>query len=370
MTIAAIATYLESVAPLALQESYDNAGLIIGDPQWECSGILCTLDVTEAVIQEALEKNCNCIIAHHPLIFRPLKRLNGSDPAERAVIMAVRNNIAVYAAHTNLDNVVGGVNGKIADKLGLVNRSVMEPKTSTLKKLFTFVPDRYLERVRSAVFAVGGGHIGNYSECGFTSQGTGSFLPEAGAKPFTGVIGQRREEQEVKLEMIFPAHLEAMLVKALRAAHPYEEPAFDIINLSNAHPGTGSGVNGELKFPMDENSFLTLLQDHFQTDSIRHSPLTGKTIARIGICGGAGSFLITNALRNKIDAFVTADMKYHEFFEADGRLLICDIGHFESEQFTSDLLVELLLHKFPTFAVLKSEVKTNPVNYFLRRKPS
>ena len=363
MKISDLTSYLQTVAPLSLQEDYDNAGLLIGDPSWECSGVLCTLDVTEEVIKEALQKKCNCIVAHHPLIFRGLKRITGNSQVERTVIAAIKNDVAVFAAHTNLDNVINGVNGKIADKLGLKNRKVIEPKSSTLLKLFTFVPAEHLDKVRNALFEAGGGDISNYSECSFSHPGTGTFKPGDGAAPFSGTIGTRQNENEIKLEVILPAYKKNALLQALFRAHPYEEVAYDLVSLENDHTGTGSGLIGDIG-PIDGEEFLTLLSTSFNNGSIRHTPLTGKKITKVAVCGGAGSFLISKALNAGADAFVTGDVKYHEFFGAEGRMLLCDIGHYESEQFTTDLFIELLEKKFPTFAVLKSEVRTNPVHYF------
>ena len=363
MKISDLTSYIQTIAPLSLQEEYDNAGLLLGDPYWECTGALCTLDVTEEVVKEAVRKNCNCIVAHHPLIFRGLKRINGSNEVEKTVIAAIKNNIAVYAAHTNLDNVINGVNGKIADKLELSNRKVLDPKTSVLQKLYTFVPPSNLDSVRDALFAAGAGDISQYAECSFTHQGTGTFRPGEGTDPYSGTIGVRQQENEIKLEVILPSYKKSAVLQALFRTHPYEEVAYDLVNLANEHAGTGSGIIGDIR-PVDDQEFLQVLYNQFNNGAIRHTALNGKKISRVAVCGGAGSFLISKALNAGADAYITGDVKYHEFFEAEGRMLLCDIGHYESEQFTTDLFIELLLHKFPTFAVLKSEVVTNPVHYF------
>lgn len=363
MLIADITSYLESIAPLSLQEDYDNAGLITGDTSWQCSGILCTLDVTEAVIAEAAEKKCNLIVAHHPLIFRGLKKINGRNAVERAVISAIKKDIAVYAAHTNLDNVIDGVNGRIADTIGLRDRMVLDPKPAILKKLYTFVPVAHMDNVRNALFAAGAGHIGNYSECSFVHPGTGTFKPEAGTNPFSGTQGVRQNEDEIKLEVVLPAYNERRVIKALIGSHPYEEVAYDLVDLTNTHAGTGSGLIGTIE-PLTAKEFLILLKEKFGLQLVRHTPLADRPVERVAVCGGAGSFLISKALAAGANAYVTADIKYHEFFGAEGQMLLCDIGHYESEQFTTDLVAELLEEKFPTFAVLKSEVATNPVSYF------
>lgn len=363
MKISDLTSFLHSIAPSALQEDYDNAGLLIGDPNRECTGVLCTLDVTEEVIIDAVEKGCNLIVAHHPLIFKGLKNLSGGTYVERTVIAALKNDIAVFASHTNLDNIIGGVNGKIADKLGLTSTQVLQPKASVLRKLYTFVPASHLDKVRDALFAAGAGNISNYTECSFTHPGTGTFKPGQGTEPYSGTVGERKNEEEVKLEVILPAYRQPGVLTALFASHPYEEVAYDLINLQNDHAGTGAGVIGNIS-PVTEHEFLTRLYAIFNKNVVRHTRLTGKTIKRVAVCGGSGSFLIAKALKSGADAYITGDIKYHEFFDADGKLLLCDIGHYESEQFTTDLFMELLREKFPTFAVLKSGVNTNPVHYF------
>ena len=365
MKIQEIISFLDSVAPSSLQETYDNAGLLTGSPQWECTGIITTLDATEEVVLEAIEKNCNLIVAHHPIIFSGLRRITGKNYVEQTIITAIKNDIAIYAIHTNLDNVLHGVNAAIADKLGLINRTVLQPKNKTLKKLYTFVPVAQAEAVRSAIFTAGGGHISNYSECSFNTVGQGTFKPGEGTNPFAGKHGIRHTEDEIKMEMIFPAWQERHILEAMMAAHPYEEVAYDIIALDNQNQLVGSGLVGNLPEKLSETAFLTLLKDKFDLSVIRHTPLLGKPISKIALCGGAGSFLIGAAIATGADFYITGDVKYHEFFDANGRLVVADIGHYESEQFTIDLLFDILSQKFLTFAVLKTGVKTNPVHYFL-----
>lgn len=366
MKIADITYCLESLAHPSLQEHYDNAGLIIGDKNRECTGIICSLDATEEVIQEAIAKNCNLVVAHHPIIFGGLKKINGKNYVEKTVITAIKNDIAVYAIHTNLDNVLHGVNGKIARLLGLQNISILSPKESTLKKLFTFAPLEKAEEVRNAIFKAGGGHIGNYSECSFNAEGVGTFNGGVGTNPYVGEVGKQHREKEIKIEVIFPGWLENTIVAAMKSAHPYEEVAFDIINVSNRHLAIGSGVVGELAAPMIEGDLFVHLKNIFNLQIIRHTALLDKPIKKIALCGGAGSFLVSAALAAGAEMYITADMKYHEFFDANGRMVIADIGHYESEQFTIDLLAEILEQKFPNFAVLKTTVHTNPVQYFVR----
>jgi dinuclear metal center YbgI/SA1388 family protein len=365
MKIQDIIQVLEAKAPPALQESYDNAGLLTGQPGWECTGVLCTLDATEDVILEAKSRKCNLVVAHHPIIFGGLKKINGKNYVERTIIAAIKNDMAIYAIHTNLDNVRQGVNDRIADRLGLENRQVLSAKPGQLMKLYTFVPVAQTQQVREALFGAGAGNIGEYIETSFNVEGTGTFKGSEKTNPFVGTPGQLHEEKEVKLEVILPAYLQSRVQKALLAAHPYEEVAFDFVQLANDNQQVGSGLIAELPEAMEETGFLHMLKTSFELAVIRHTPLLGKKIKKIAVCGGSGSFLIGKAVAAGADAYISADIKYHEFFDANGRLVVADIGHWESEQYTTDLLVELLQAKFPTFAVLKSGVKTNPVNYFI-----
>lgn len=364
MKIGAIIRHLEALAAPVLQESYDNAGLITGSPDWTCTGIVVTLDATEPVIREAREKGCNLVVAHHPIVFGGLKKINGKNYVEQTIIRAIKDDIAIYAIHTNLDNVAEGVNGRMAAMLGLINTQLLAPKENTLRKLYTFVPVAHAEQLRQALFDAGAGKISNYDECSFGVAGAGTFRAGDGTNPFVGEKGKRHTEPELKLEVIFPAHIQEAVVLALKTAHPYEEVAYDIVPLLNTHPGIGSGLLGEWPEAVTETQLLEKIQAVFGTPAIRHSPLTGRPVRRVAICGGAGSFLISKALAAGADAYITADLKYHEFFDANDRLLLADPGHFETEQFTIGLLQEVLAKKFPTFAVLKTEVETNPVRYF------
>jgi dinuclear metal center YbgI/SA1388 family protein len=365
MNISEIVEHLESIAPPAYQEYYDNCGLLTGTDNRECTGIITTLDATEGVVQEAITRNCNLIVAHHPIIFGGLKKITGSNYVEKAIITAIKNDISIYAIHTNLDNVIQGVNVKIAQRLGLVNQTILLPKESTIKKLYTFVPSNHAEQVRNAIFSAGGGQIGHYSETSFNGEGTGTFKAGPGADPFVGEIGKQHQEHEIRTEIIFPSHLQQGIINALKGAHPYEEVAYDIVSLANTNQQVGAGLLGELPEPADENEFLSKIKHSFKLAVIKHTRLLGRPVGKVAVCGGAGSFLISRALKEGADFFISADIKYHEFFDANDRMVIADIGHFESEQFTIDLLYEILLKKFPTFAVLKSGIKTNPVQYFI-----
>ncbi|MEJ7586199.1 MAG: Nif3-like dinuclear metal center hexameric protein [Ferruginibacter sp.] len=365
MKIQDITTFLETIAPSVLQEDYDNAGLLTGNAGWECTGIITTLDATEAVVAEAVEKKCNLIVAHHPIIFRGLKKITGSNYVHKTMIAAIKNDIAIYAIHTNLDNVMSGVNGKMADKLGLQNRKPLQPKKGMLKKLTTYVPLLQAETVRDAIFEAGGGNIGNYSECSFNTQGEGTFKGGPGTDPFAGSPGTRHTENEIKIELVFPSWMEQTIYHALVKAHPYEEVAYDILSLDNMYTDIGSGLVGDLESPLPELAFLELIKKEFALSVIRHTPLRGKMVKKVAVCGGAGSSLINNAVNSGADFYITADVKYHEFFDANDKLVIADIGHYESEQYTIELLFDILRRKFTTFAVQKTVIKTNPVNYFI-----
>ncbi len=363
MKIKDVISAIEAFAPLQYQESYDNAGLLFGNPAWELSNVLLTLDATEEVIDEALARNCNLVVAHHPIVFGGLKKITGSNYVERVAIKAIKHDIAVYAAHTNLDNVRNGVCDMMAQRLGLEQCRVLAPKKELLKKLYTFAPHTKAEEVRDALFAAGAGHIGNYDECSFNVEGAGTFRAGEGTNPFAGKQGKRHIEPETKIEVIFPAYLESQVLQALLKSHPYEEVAYDIIRLDNAYQQAGSGLIGTLPAPMDETAFLQLVKERFHTGCVRYTPLRGRPVQQVALCGGAGSFLLKKAIAAGADAYISADFKYHEFFDAENQLVIADVGHFESEQFTIELFYNILTEKFRNFAPLKSTIRTNPVNY-------
>ncbi|WP_266364425.1 Nif3-like dinuclear metal center hexameric protein [Tellurirhabdus rosea] len=375
MTIRDITTYLETWAPLAYQESYDNAGLIVGDPATPVTGVLVTLDATEAVVEEAIARGCNLIVAHHPIVFKGLKKLNGRNYVERTVIKAIRAEVAIYASHTNLDSIVGGVNYKIAEKLGLQNVRILAPKSDTLMKLVVFVPTEAADpefagatqRVLDALYEAGAGQIGNYDRCSFRLAGTGTFRGNESSNPNLGERGVEESASEDRIEVIFPAHRQTAIMAALRkkGVHPYEEVAHYLTLLDNRNQEVGSGAVGDLPEAMDEPAFLAYLKEKMALPLIRHTPLPGRSVRRVAVCGGAGGFLLNDAVRAGAEVFITADYKYHEFFDADGRIIIADIGHFESEQYTKELIQQQLLKKFDTFAVILSETVTNPVNYFV-----
>ncbi len=358
-----IISYLDQYAPRAYQESYDNAGLLVGDDLKELTGALITLDVTEEVIQDAIENNCNLIIAHHPIIFRGLKKLTGSNYVERTVIKAIQNDICIYATHTNLDSVHNGVNNKISELLELDRLQILQPKNDTLSKLTTFIPTENSSQVLDALFRAGAGHIGQYANCSFKMNGTGTFLPDEGANPHIGERGKLEHVNEDRVEVIFPSHIKGKVMQALRKAHPYEEVAHYLHDLANENQLIGSGMIGELKSELSGEEFIAFLKEKMELKVVKHTHFSTRKIKRIAVCGGAGSFLLPVAKAKGADAFVSSDFKYHEFFDAEGKLLIADIGHYESEKFTKDLLYEILNKKFPNIALRFTKVNTNPILY-------
>ncbi len=364
MKVQDIMDVLEAWAPRILQEDYDNCGLQVGDPQAEIENALVCLDPTEKVIDEAIEKGCGLVISHHPLIFKGLKSLTGRGYVERTVLKAIKHDIAIFSIHTNVDNVLHGVNGEICDRLGLKKLHVLDPKPGQLRKLAVFVPIDQAEKVRSALFAAGAGNISAYSECSFNLEGTGTFKPGEGTNPFSGERGVRQHEPEVRVEVIFRPHLERAILKAMVEAHPYEEVAYDLYPLLNHDRSIGSGMVGEFDQALNEKEFLDRLKNVFKLKVIRHTALLDRPVKKVAVCGGSGSFLIGKAIASGADAFVTGDVKYHQFFDADGRLLLADIGHYGSEQYTMDLIQRHLREKMPTFAVRLTDTVTDPIYHY------
>jgi len=358
-----VVSYLERVAPQAYQEPYDNAQLITGNKADEVKGILCTLDVTEPVIDEAIQLGCNLIIAHHPIVFKGLKSLTGKNYVERTVIKALKNDIAIYAIHTNLDHISNGVNKKICEKLGLVNTSILQPKKDILSKLVTFVPREATNMVLKALFDAGAGEIGEYSGCSFLTDGTGTYTPSDTSNPHKGERGNPHREPETRIEVLVPSFLEKRVLNALRSAHPYEEVAYFLQKLENENQLVGSGMLGHLDYPMDESEFLHHLKKSMHLNVIKHTALLNKPIKKVAVCGGAGIFLLNRAKSVEAQIFITSDIKYHEFFDAENQIVICDIGHYESEIFTKELLGELLSQNFTNIALYLTKIVTNPITY-------
>ena len=355
---------LEQFAPPVYQESYDNAGLLVGNGSQSVTGILLTLDTTEAVVAEAQAKHCNLIVSHHPIVFKGLKRLNGNNYVERTVMQAIKNDIALYAAHTNLDAVASGVNAKIASKIGLQHTRILAPKPQTLSQLVSFVPVENTEAVLEALYAAGAGNVGKYSGCSFRVTGTGTFTPGSQANPYLGEIHRPESATENRIELIFPTFLKHVILTALRSSHPYEEVAYYLTDLQNENKEVGFGLLGELPQALSPEDFLSLLKLKMNLTCIRHTSFVKDKVQRVAVCGGSGSFLLKDAIRNKADVFVSADFKYHEFFDAENHLIIADIGHYESEVFTKELFFEILSDKFTNIALVLSETMTNPIRYY------
>ncbi|RNC63788.1 Nif3-like dinuclear metal center hexameric protein [Proteiniphilum sp. X52] len=363
MRIKEIIQTIEQVAPLPLQEGYDNSGLQVGDANREVTGILLCIDVTEDVIDEALSLGCNLIISHHPVAFRPFKSLTGKNYTERCMMQAVRHDIALYAAHTNLDNARGGVNYKLAEMLELQNVKILQPLENALLKFVTTVPLQHAESVRNALFNAGAGGIGNYDSCSYNLSGEGTFRAKEGASPHIGEIGRLHFEPEVRIETVIPVMKREEVLRALLSVHPYEEPVFDFYPIANDWPQHGSGVVGVLPEPMPEQEFLYLLKDIFNLPTIQHSKTQGREIRDVALCGGAGAFLIPRAIAYGADAFITGEAKYNHFFDVEGRILLAVVGHYESEICTKEIFFDLISRKFPTFALHKSAFDSNPVKY-------
>ncbi len=364
MQIQDVIQVMEELAPLAYAESYDNVGLIIGSQKTIVNGILITHDTLEEVIDEAILKKCNLVVSFHPIVFSGIKKFNGQDYVNKVILKAIKNDIAIYATHTALDNVQHGVNSTICDRLNLIKRKTLIPKSDFIYKLTTYVPNINTDKLRKSLFAAGAGNIGNYQECSFNTIGKGTFKGNENSNPVIGKQGEFRIENETQINVIFEKHLESKILKALFLNHPYEEVAYEVQKLTNTHQNIGLGMIGELETPMGEKEFLEFLKKEMNTACVRHSKLLNKEIKKVAVLGGSGSSAIKNAKHSKADVYITADMKYHDFYKAENNILLCDIGHYESEQYTKTLLYEFLIKKIPNFAIVLSDINTNPVNYF------
>lgn len=363
MKVQDIITHIEELCPLAYAEDFDNVGLLVGDRNQQTNGVLISLDTLENVVDEAIEKNCNMIVSFHPIIFSGLKKITGKTYVERVVQKAIKNDIAIYAMHTALDNSWNGVSDRICDELGLTQKSILIPQKATIKKLITFVPKASAEKVRNALFAVGAGSIGNYDHCSFNTEGLGSFRGNEASNPTIGIKGETHFEEEVQLGITFARHLEGKIINTLQQVHPYEEVAYEVTTLENTNQHIGMGMIGHFEKPISEMHFMTLLKTKMKVPVVRHSHLLGKMIQKVAVLGGSGSFAIEAAKRAGVDAYVTADLKYHDFYKAEGQLILADIGHYESEQYTKNLLFEYLTKKIPNFAFILSAENTNPIKY-------
>ncbi len=364
MTIKELLSNLNELAPFELQQESDNSGLLLGEPQKKVSKGLITLDVTEEVLDEAIEKKCDIIISHHPFIKDGLKKITGAGFAERVLVKAIKNDLAVISLHTNLDNIYAGVNRKMCDLIGLDDIKILDPVRGKLKKLVVFCPSDHADKVRMAIFKAGGGKIGDYDWCSYNIEGKGSFRAGEGTSPFVGKVNELHFEKEARIEVIYPSYVEKQVLDAMIKAHPYEEVAYDLYPLDNVFDRVGAGMIGNLKTPLVIEDFLSLLEKKFKTSIIRYSSASKEKISVVALCGGSGSFLLEKAISAGADAFVTADVKYHLFFDATGKIVLADIGHFESEQFAKDLIFEMVSKKISNFAFQISEINSNPVKYF------
>ncbi|AWM14308.1 Nif3-like dinuclear metal center hexameric protein [Flavobacterium sp. NRK F10] len=364
MKLSEILTVLEEMAPLSYAEDFDNVGLLVGQPEQEVSGILVCHDALESVIEEAVEKKCNLVVCFHPILFSGIKKITGKNYVERAILKAIKHDIAIYAVHTALDNHKKGVNKIFCNALGLTHTKILIPKTNYIKKLITYTIPENAEKLRNALFDSGAGKIGNYEDCSFNSQGIGTYLGGEDSSPQIGERFEFVENTEIKIEVTFEKHLQSKILKALFRNHAYEEVAYEIYSLDNLHQNIGLGMIGEFETPISETELLELTKTTMQCGGIRHSSFTGKEIKKVAVLGGSGSFAIKNAIAAGADAFLTADLKYHQFYEAEGKLLLADIGHFESERFTKNYIVDYLKEKITNFAIILSEENTNPVQYF------
>ncbi len=363
MQIKEVIQYIEELAPIQYAESFDNVGLLVGNKHSEVTGVLVTLDTLEVIIDEAIEKNCNLIVSFHPIVFSGIKKFNGSNYVERVVMKAIKNDIAIYAIHTALDNTHKGVNNMICDQLNLINRKILIPQKETVKKLITYAPVAEADNLRNVLFKAGAGTIGNYDHCSFTTDGTGSFRASKEATPTIGKKEATHYEKETQIQVTFPKHKQSNILQALFDTHSYEEVAYEITTLENKNQQIGMGMIGELKSPMQEIPFLNHLKEAFKTGCVRHSELLGKSIQKIAVLGGSGSFAIENAKRAGADVFITADLKYHQFYQAENQIILADIGHYESEQYTKNLIVRYLRKKISNFAIILSDKNTNPIKY-------
>ncbi|MCS7004568.1 MAG: Nif3-like dinuclear metal center hexameric protein [Cytophagales bacterium] len=365
-TFKEIIEFLENQAPVLYQEKYDNSGFLVGNLENKVTNVLLSLDVTEEIIQEAIQKKCNFIISHHPIIFGGIKHLTGKTYVERCVMQAIRFDIGLYAIHTNLDNLHKGVNAEIARRLDLINTRILAPKTQLLRKLTVFVPHSHRESLLTALSRAGAGQIGNYTDCSFQVEGIGTFRPNEQAHPHIGERGKLETVQEVRLEVIFPLHAEKQVLKSMREHHPYEEIAYYLHSLENEWQDMGSGLVGELREPMEEIKFLTFLAEKMNLRIFKHTALRNRPIQKVALCGGSGSFLLKNAISQGADVFISADFKYHDYFDAESKILIADIGHYESEIFTIELLSRWLAERFPQLTIYQTSANTNPIRWFVK----
>jgi dinuclear metal center YbgI/SA1388 family protein len=363
MKIKEILSVLEEMAPLAYAEDFDNVGLLVGNSETEATGVLICHDALESVLEEAIAMDCNLVVCFHPILFSGIKKITGKNYVERSIIKAIKNDIAIYAVHTALDNHQEGVNKIFCDALGLKNTKILIPKEKFIRKLITYTIAENAEKLRNALFDAGAGNIGNYGDCSFSSKGIGTYMGNENSNPQLGERFEFVQGDEIKIEVTFEKFLESKILKALFTNHVYEEVAYEVYELQNKHQNIGLGMVGEFETPMDEQDFLLFVKEKMTSEAIRHSSFLGKPIKKVAVLGGSGSYAIKKAISSGADAFLTADLKYHQFYEAENRLLLADIGHFESERYTKNYIVDYLRKKILNFAIILSEENTNPVKY-------
>ncbi len=363
MFVSDIIEIIEEWAPVEYSEDFDNVGLLTGDPKSNCTGVLITLDTIESIIDEAIKNKCNLIVSFHPIIFSSLKKISKSDYVQKTIYKAIQNNVSIYAIHTSLDNHKYGVSHKIAEKLNLINTEILLPKNDTLRKLIVNVPESNENDLLKALHDAGAGILGNYENCSFSIEGKGTFKGNELSNPNIGDPQKKTSIAEKQIQLVFQKHLESRILETLFKNHPYESVAYDILNLNNLNPDIGMGVFGSLKKSFSENDFIELLKKTFKTPLVRHSKLLGKPIKKVALLGGSGSFAINSAIKKQADVFLTSDLKYHNFFMAENKIILMDIGHYESEQYTKNLIFDFLKEKLSSFAVVLSSINTNPVNY-------
>lgn len=363
MKLQQIISVLEQMAPTSYAEDFDNVGLLVGNPNQDINGILVCHDALENVIDEAIQKKCNLVVCFHPILFSGLKKITGKSYVERAVIKAIKNDIAIYSVHTALDNHKNGVNKIMCDTLGIKNPKILVEKENFIYKLVTYAPSDNANQVRNALFEAGAGNIGNYDNCSFNSNGKGTYRGNEDSNPTVGQKHEFVEAEEIKIEVTFEKHLQNKILKALFESHTYEEVAYEIYKTENKHQNIGLGMIGELESEQNEKDFLLFVKQKMETGIVRHSEFLNKKVKKVAVLGGSGAFSIPAAIAKGADVLITSDLKYHDFFQAENKILLADIGHFESERFTKNYIIDYLTKKIPNFAVVLSEENTNPVKY-------
>lgn len=363
MKISEITGAIEKYAPLWLQEEWDNAGLQVGDTDREATGAVLCVDATEAIVDEAIDRGVNLVISHHPLLFRGLKRITGRTATERIVAKALKHDIAIYSAHTNMDSAPGGVSWATGRRAGLTAMRTLVPQQGRLMKLAVFVPSAYSNAVSEALWNAGAGRMGNYDRCAYMTDGRGTYRPLPGADPAIGTVGQSHTEAETRIEVVFPTAISGRVVQAMLKAHPYEEPAFDLIPLANDITSAGLGVIGSLKTPMPASEYIAWVKQALGIGAIPYAGDARRMVHRVALCGGAGAEFIGNAIAAGADLYMCGDLKYHDFTTHADSIVLADIGHYESEQCTKEIFYDIIQKNFPNFATYYAEEDKNPISY-------